>query len=358
MKLKQFITFMAMVTILSLMIAGCGSSATNNNTEEDGSKESKPVTLKLSTYFPNTSTLYIEIIDPWMKRVTELTNGQVKIEPYPGEQLGKAGDQLQLTKDGVVHLSVLPASYFPDNMPLGNMLSGMPNNSQNSIQATLAFNDLLKESPELIETDYTKNGVTPILTNVSPAYEVWTINKEVRIPKDLKGLKVRTPGGVANEMYQGMGVVPVTVSHTETYEALEKGVIDAVSYSHVALTNSGTDELVTNVIYPHIGTAMQTLVINDKAWKGLSESAQKAMKQAAEEILKPSSEAYEEITKKVEEEFIKAGGKKAELTKEEQQQWDKISNEFTDKWLKDHKSDGHPYDKVLKLYKEKLEKYK
>ncbi|MFJ8265867.1 TRAP transporter substrate-binding protein DctP [Peribacillus asahii] len=351
MKAKRLFSLTIIISILSLVIAGCSTSSSNN------SKENETITLKLATYVPVTSQVYKYVTEPWMKRVTELTDGKVQFDAYPGEQLGKAQDMLKLTRDGVTDIGVFPANYFPDNMPLTNALAGLPNLSMTSHQGTVAYNELLQQNKELVETDFSKNGLVPLLGHVSPTYEIWTTKKEVRVPADLKGLKARTVGGVANEVYEYMGAVPVTVSHTETYEALEKGVIEGAGYSSVAVEASGTADLLKYATFPHIGTAIHGLVVNEKVWNGLPEDVQKAMKEAGQELIEQSGEKYDQDTEAFNKEFSKTGTI-VELTDEEKGKWEKVTKEFTEKWLGEQGSKDFPYEEVLNQYKESLEKYK
>lgn len=346
--------------ILLLGAAGCstGSSSQNETSSSEDQEQNDPIKLKVALYFATTSQLYKFVTEPWMEKVKELTDGKVEFEVYPSEQLGKAQDLLNLTKDGVADIGVFPVNYFPDNMPLSNLLAGLPNLSETAEQGTKAYYELIHSNDAVMETDFEKNGIKPILTHVSPTYEVWTTKKELRVPADLKGLKIRTPGGVANHVFDQLGVVPVTVTHQETYEALEKGVIDALSSSAIAADSNGTIELLKYVVTPHIGTAINTININAKVWESLPEDIQNAMIEAAEEILVPGGKAYDDDTVRVLDEFTAAGGKIVELTEEEAKQWEDFNAQFTEKWLKEHSSDGLPYEEVVNHYKELLEKHK
>lgn len=355
-KFKPFFLYM-MITILLLFTAGCSTSSSNNAQENNSKEQSEKITLKLGTYFANSSLLWTIITEPWMKRVTELTDGQVQFDVYPAEQLGKAHDMLQLTRDGVMDIGVFPSVYFPDNMPFSNMFSGLPNLSETSGQGTLALRDTMEQNPMILETDYLKNGIRPMLVQVSPTYELWTTGKEIRVPGDLKGLKVRTPGGIANEVYEDMGVVPVAVPHPETYEALDKGVIDAVSYYSAAVMSSGTDEILKFGIYPHIGSVIHGVNINEKVWQSLPEDVQKAMIQAGQEVMEQTGPKYADEDLKFQREFISKGGTIAKLSKEEQDQWKNVLDNFTKKWVKEHNSTDLPMEEVLNLYKENLAKY-
>lgn len=353
MKKKNFLVLTMVIIIFFSIMVGCSSSDSNASDSSDGK-----VTLKVASYFPNTSPIYTAITGPWMERVTELTEGKVEFEYFPAEQLGKSHDLLKLTGSGVTDISIAPANYFGDNMPYSHLLAAFPNLSETSHQGTMAYHELLKENPIVLEEDYLKNGVRPILTHVSPTYEIWTSGKEIRVPEELKGIKLRTPGGISNEMYEYLGAVPVAISHAETYEALEKGIIDATSYYSMAVKSSGTEELLKYAIFPHLGTVIHGLMIKEGVWEGLSEEIREAMLQAGQEIMESAGEAYNEETEIFNAEFVDNGGVIAELTPAEEEKWKSLTNEFAESWLKEHESDGHDYEKVIKTYQKLLEKYK
>lgn len=359
MKAKKGYFIFVMITLFSLIMVGCGTSS-SSTPQGNGSTEGNDETIKLkfATYFASTSPIYTDFAEPWMKRVTELTDGKVEFDYYPSEQLGKSGDLLNLTKDGVTDISIAPVNYYPDNMPISSVLASFPNLSETSGQGTFAYNDLVKKNADLLETDYLKNGIRPIVTHVSPTYELWTTGKEIRVPGDLKGEKVKTPGGITNELYDFLGAVPVAISHAETYEALDKGVIGIVSSYDMAIKSGGYDELLKYGVLPHIGSVIQSIQINEKRWKSLPEEVQNAMIKAGEEILEPIGQVYKEEGKKFNEQFIQKGGVIVELTEEERESWNIPLEEFTAKWLKEHESDGHAYEEVINQYKELLEEYK
>lgn len=359
MKIKKIQLFLVVMTIFTLFIAGCSTSSSNDAQESnDKEKANKTVTLKLAAYVAPTTSLYRLVVDPWMKKAEELSGGKLKFEVYPGEQLGKAGDMLQITRDGVADIGVFNTNLFMDNMPLTSALSGLPDLSKTSFQGTKAYNELLKDNSDLLETDYLKNGIRPIMGHVSPTYEIWTTGKEIRVPEDIKGLKIRTPGGLANKVYEYMGVVPVTVAQPEVYEALDKGVVHALSSSSIAIDSSGINEIVKYAIFPQIGTVIHGLVINEKVWQGLPKDIQEALMQAGEEMVEPTSVAYDEYSVEINDEYIKGGGIIADLTQAEKDKWKITTDKFTEAWLKENKSENLPIEEVLKSYKDLLVKYK
>lgn len=350
-KLLLFLSFFIPVFI----IAGCGAS---EETSEQASETQETFTLKAATYFPNTSTMSTEVMIPWMEAITERTDGRVQFEYYPGEQIGKAADLFNLTKDGVTDLAISSIAYTPDLFPISNALSGLPNLSETMRQGTMAYNDLLKESNELLETEYSKNNIRPLFGHVSPTFEIWSVDHELRVPDDFKGLKMRTPGGVLTEYYAYIGATTVSLPNSEAYEALEKGLVSAYSSYSLGVKSIGLQEILEHAVFPHIGTAVQPLVINEKKWQALPEDIQQIIMEVSAEIMESASVSYENLTQEFNQEFEENGGKIAELTEEELNQWNAVNEEFTKQWLEKHKSDGHPYEEVLTLYKEKLEEYK
>lgn len=356
---RKLIAIVSIVFLFALAACNSGSESTNSsnsNTEQSGESKEK-ITLKLGTYFATTSSVWTAYAEPWMKRVEELTDGQVEFEAFPGEQLGKAHDMLQLTKDGVMDIGIFPTNYFQDNMPIGNMLIGLPNLSKTSAQGTAAINDLVKEKEEFLEIDYLRNGIMPIGLIISPTNQIWSKDQEIRVPEDIKGLKVRTPGGVSNEVFEHLGVVPVALPHSEVYEAIEKGIVDAYATYSQSLISNGTQELITNAAYVHIGAVIHAFHFNKNVWDNLPENVQDAILQAADEITANIGKVYAEAEAKFKEDFVANGGEIADLTPEEEKKWEEALADFTDKWLEKHDGDGYPYREILEKYKELLEKY-
>ncbi|PWA10382.1 hypothetical protein DCC39_11130 [Pueribacillus theae] len=359
MKLKQLFLYTVIIAVFSFITVGCSSSSSDKENEKKSNSnknDSETITLKVTNFLANTAPLSKYGVQPWMERVTELTDGKVQFEYYPGEQLGKAADQYKLVKDGVADIGFTLVNYNSDIFPISNMLSAMPRINKSSLQGTLAYKDLLEESPVLLETDYLKNGVRPLYANVSPAYELWSVKKEIKTPEDLKGLKIRTGGGIENEIFEFVGAAPVSIAFPDLYESTERGIVDAVSLFPVAVNTSGIDEIVkfgTEIFWV---TAVYPLIINEKTWDKLPDDVKEAISQANEEVAVQLAKTQDENTKEIVKEISK-NATISKLTEDEQQKWDNISEEFQKKWLKDNESKGLPYGEVLNMYKELSKKH-
>ena len=95
----------------------------------------------------------------------------------------------------------------------------------------------------------------------------------------MKGVKVRSPEGLAAEVFKRAGAAPVSLPFSEVYTALEKGVIDAADASaHVNNHASGMYKVAKFPIYPGIHSmAVLQFIVNKKVWDKLGKEGQTAL---------------------------------------------------------------------------------
>src|SRR5699024_361094 len=181
----------------------------------------------------------------FMERVEELTDGQVEFDYYPAEQLGKGEDFVHMVGDGVVDIAHFNAWTYPNEFPISSSLMAIPGLVTTGEEMTPIFNELIKSEP-ILDEDFLKNNVRPIMGMVTLPYALFTTGKEVRVPKDLKGMKVMSNGGVFRETIEQLGATPVTLSPSEMYEAFEKGVVDVVNHYPSTLNAWSMGDLIKN----------------------------------------------------------------------------------------------------------------
>ena len=97
----------------------------------------------------------------------------------------------------------------------------------------------------------------------------WT-KKNVQTISSLKGLKLRT-GSLFNRTMKKLGVVPVKISSSETYTALERGVVDGFAYPVIGPRKKGWLKKVKFMIEaPLFGASNATILMNLDKWNKLS----------------------------------------------------------------------------------------
>ena len=83
------------------------------------------------------------------------------------------------------------------------------------------------QTQKKVQEDMKKNNLHPFLFGALTQYRLIS-KKPIRTLADFKGLKVRTFGAVNPKMFIKLGAVPVNLSFTEAYGALQKGTLDCV----------------------------------------------------------------------------------------------------------------------------------
>lgn len=91
--------------------------------------------------------------------------------------------------------------------------------------------------------------------------------------EDLKGWKFRSPPGMLTEIFQELGATPIVMDFTETFTALETGVIDGADASGLANNvGLGLYDIVENATYPGFHSMPSDhLACNLDVWNGLSD---------------------------------------------------------------------------------------
>lgn len=345
MKNKRFLNLL-LIMICVLLGVGCSSESTAFNE----SKGKETITLKVATSFPVTSATNELFVVPWMEKVTENTNGRVQFEFYPSGQLGKGGDMLSLTRSGATDLAMVAANYAPDTMPITNMFLGMPGLYGSAEQGTNVYLDMLDRNEELVEIEYSRNGVRFLGTSTGPAFILWTKNKEVRSPEDIKNLKIRSSGGVATDFLLHAGAVPITMEINDVFEGIERGIVEGLTVNADNIPIYGLEETINHGIQGvGFSSTFVNLIINENIFKSLPDDVKKVFIDVGREQSIIVGNEYSARESSDIEKFAE-NGQMTELTAEEKSKWEKLFDEFRQSWLAEHKDSNIPYGEMLKAF--------
>ncbi|MGM0900456.1 MAG: TRAP transporter substrate-binding protein [Bacillota bacterium] len=355
MSMKRFSMLLAFMLTLFLVVAGCSSGNKETGSEasngSSGENEQETYKLKFAHESPETSTIHKAVV-AFTENVTELTDGRVQFEIYPAQQLGNASDYLALTRDGVADMANVYPAYFPSEMPNLANISGLPGLYPSNDIGTKAYWDFVSDGT-VLETDFISNGIRPIAPTAGNTFEIFSNGAEIRTPEDMKGLKIRSSGGVVSELMEYLGAVPVQMPIGDAYSGLDQGVIDAVNTGFEGTRIAGIEELLTfstkNVT---LGANMAVFSINEELYQSFPKDIQDAFIQAGQEgalhYAKILAEGEVGILQGFEEDesitvFEPTGDAKA--------QWDKVYDEFIESNLDEE------YKEAYQLFKDAVEKH-
>ncbi|MCI9331506.1 MAG: TRAP transporter substrate-binding protein [Oscillibacter sp.] len=160
-----------------------------------------------------------------------------EVEVYPSELLGSQMDMVQLTQTGAIDFCVASNSIletFSKNYTLFNL----PYLFASSEAYHRAMDDPEITGPIFESTR--QAGFQAVTWIDAGTRNFYTVDKPIRTPADLKGLKIRvqqSPTNVAMMSLLGGSATPMGFG--EVYTALQSKVIDGAENNELALTSNG-----------------------------------------------------------------------------------------------------------------------
>jgi tripartite ATP-independent transporter DctP family solute receptor len=170
---------------------------------------------------PPGSTQYITA-EEFTRRANEELGDKAKVTFFGASQLGKDKDLMQKLKLGTVHLS-MPSSIMSSiageaglfDMPFLVKDRAHLNRIEHKVFWPMIAPAIEKKGYKVI--GFWENGIRHITNNVKP----------IDTPKDLEGIKIRTPKSTWRvKMFSAWGANPTPMSFSEVFVGLQTGVID------------------------------------------------------------------------------------------------------------------------------------
>jgi TRAP-type C4-dicarboxylate transport system substrate-binding protein len=229
------------------------------------------VTLKYSNFFPPTH-IQSKLAEEWCKEVEKQTEGRVKIEYYPGGSLLKAPQIYDGVADGISDIGFSVLAYSRGRFPVIGTLD-LPFGYPSGVVATSVANELYsKFKPK--EFDDTQ---LMYLHAHGPGF-IHTRDKVITKLEDLKGLRIRSTG-ISAEMVKALGATPVAMGMPDSYQSLQKGVVDGSAHPLEANLGWKLGEVTKNDIccYATAYTTTFFVTMNKAKWAALDPKDQKAI---------------------------------------------------------------------------------
>jgi len=204
--------------------------------------------------------------DEWFfKEIEERAKGHLKVKISYGE-MGTALEIPKLITAGVVEGGFTTPTYYPIELPLCNVL-WMPFFSLEDWAKNMRLWDYALRHP-LVQANYAKqNQVFGYMFNGTWDYDLYIRKGVPKITKveDFKGLTARSYG-YYNVFWQELEVGPVFVTAFESYEAMQKGMIDLCHLGLESVVNWHLWEVSDRIIDTAITATGTLYAVNMDVW--------------------------------------------------------------------------------------------
>jgi TRAP-type C4-dicarboxylate transport system substrate-binding protein len=344
-----FSAVMSTVAVLAaaVLLNGCGERKSDRSPVATPAADAPPKTvvtapieLSYSVFFPP-SHIQCKMADEWAAEVGKRTAGRVKVTVYAGGTLTKAPQCYEGVVNGVSDIGMSCFAYTRGRFPL---LAGLdlPVGYPDGRVATTVANQMVQKYMPAELSD------VHVLYVHAHGPGILASRKPVASLAEMKGLKVRATG-LCTQIVEALGGVPVGMSQPETYEALQKGVVEATFCPIETLKGWKQGEVIDYVIDTSaIGyTTAMFVVMNKDSWSKLDAELQGLLTAISAEWVARHGDAWDQADREGRE-FVGSLNKTlSALSAEEVGKWKSAVASVLNDYVKDTQGKKLPGDTFL-----------
>lgn len=302
-------------------------------------------TLRLADQFPLTHVASIVTVQPFINKLQERSNGRIKIEHYPAQQLVKASGMLEAVRTGVADIAVQVAGQASDRIPLSTVVE-LPSIGADIEQCYTAFQALADGI--LQEIEFTPLGVRIVEVQCTPPQFLTTLKPQITSLDDIKGLKVRAGGSVVELVLEQLGATPVNMVAGDIYVALERGALDGAVFAAASSTGYKLQEVVKGVAgNVSWGSNSGVMVMNEAKFQTLPEDLQKLIMEVGREVGRDIAVEYNKGSDKALAELVAGGVTNYDLPPDVVTALKAAQDVVADKWVEQMTARGLPGQQIV-----------
>jgi TRAP-type C4-dicarboxylate transport system substrate-binding protein len=313
------------------------------------------INIRFNVMYSPKHPLCREAFNPWAKKVSDLTNGRVKVTMFYSNALFKPKQAYDAIATRVGDMGLVLPTYARNRFLVSGVMDlPMVAGEKAKVNSEVMW-ELYQTFPE-IQKDY--SDVKVLWVYMNPAFQVHFVKKEVRNLKDLKDTVVSAGGTVNARIMKSLGASVEAIPMVEVYLALQKGVIEGCFLPYAPLRSQKIADLLHTHTNANLMAASFFVVINKDVWAGISPEDQKAIEKISGiEGARLVGSVFDKYQIRDTGWMAKKGDKFFTLDPAERETWAKKIMPIRDEWIRDVKAkgiDGKPIlEKALKLMTEK-----
>lgn len=239
-----------------------------------------PIPLRITGHFTANAKVVEGIERPFYGTLPGRVGAPVAITFNPIDQVGaQPADVLRLLRSGAFDVMTTPIGQVARDEPF---LDGI-----DLIGVSTTVADLRKATEAMREAFDTRIqerfGVKAVaLWPFGPQF--FFCNHPVKSIADFRGLKIRSYTPSMSALIQHFGGTPVTLNFTETYPALQRGVVNCGITSATSAHQGNWAEVTTHIFPMSLAGGMQGHFMSVTAWRRFSPAQQQALDAAFKDM--------------------------------------------------------------------------
>lgn len=269
------------VLVLSLLVAcsGNNSEAPSTGGDTEGST-TESINIRLAHVGSEEHQNQIASLK-FKELIEERSDGAITVQIFPNGQLGGEGDAVEGVQNGTIDMTPVAADGNPATIIPELNVYGVPYLFRDREHVYKVLDGEIGQ--ELLDLG-TPHGLIGV-----GYWEIGFANftnskRAINEPEDMKGLKLRVQAApIWTEFLERLDALPVPMSFTELYSAMEQGVVDGQE-NPIATINA----MKFYEVSPYIALSQHTYKVNtvymsEQTWNKFSEEQQVMVKDAVKD---------------------------------------------------------------------------
>ncbi|MBI4182810.1 MAG: C4-dicarboxylate TRAP transporter substrate-binding protein [Proteobacteria bacterium] len=258
-------------------------------------------TLNWLTYKPAGAGDAQAVTTQWFADAVEKrTKGAVKIKIHWGGSVAKINEIPDAVGKGLGDMGDVVTPYFPDKMPVNNAISFFIPQPHSSVELGILMEKWNGKYPQFAQELGRYNLKVVGFRPLEPYGLICT--KPVRSLDEFKGKRIRSYGFALPALIKALGGTPVSMGTPETYEALQRGILDCSPIGPNLARGWKFDEVAKYYVDVPLGASWgHLIVVNLNSWKSLDATAQDIIQGVGTEYLVHYTKALDIEIEKIKE---------------------------------------------------------
>lgn len=224
--------------------------------------------------------------DAFAAYVKEKTDGRIDIATFPSAQLGGERSMAEQVQGSTLEIASITTSVLQNFVPECAIID-MPFLFPNRETAYAALDD--PELKKKIFSYFPQKGFMAIGWGENEIKDFTNNKRPIRTPEDIKGLKVRVMNSpVYIDTFKQLGASPVAIPFSETYSALQTGVVDAQANPILTSILMKFTEVTKYATLTHHSLNECITIVSIDYWESLTQKDKQIFMEGAE-ILKDTN---------------------------------------------------------------------
>ena len=237
-------------------------------------------------------------------RIGEKSAGRMRLDIYPGGQLGQERDLIELLQIGSLAMTKVSSAPLESFVPEMKIF-GIPYLFRDEAHRWNVLSGPIGRRLLLAGQDFHLRGIGYYDAGSRSFY---TKDKPIRNPDDLRGLKIRVMKSITSvQMVQSLGGSATPISWGELYTALQQGVVDGAENNPPSFYTSRHYEVCKFYSLDEHTSPPDILLISTVVWQSLAPEEKRWLQEAVDESVVHQRRLWKEATELSLAEVAKAG---------------------------------------------------